>query len=747
MPHPRSLRRFLFVGATLLLRPAMPGAPVEPLTSASAVLSLSGDEAGTRLKVHVTGVVTAAEPDWNGKFFVQDGTSGVFVENLKLPPPQVGDLIELEGVTHPGAFAPIISLPVWRRLGSAELPAPKHVSPEELMSGVEDSQRVEVTGVVRTAIAEPNRLQIDLSFAGHRLQVSARPMPDTAPSSLIGARVRVRGTAASHYLMSLRHLTSVVVYAPRTEDFSVLETEAIDPLTEPPTPVRNVAQYRRDRRPEQRVHVRGTVTLAGPRTDLFLQDNSGGIRIAAVHTPRCQTGDTVDAVGFLEYENLLPVLRDATVSRLAVPNTRLTARRVPFVEVARGEHHGDLIRLSGRVLEHSTQPYVRADGRHAGLISSWLVQSPEVTFTVEYVGPDEHPTAPEIPVGSVVEVDGVCVSNLEPAGAGGETKLTSLRLLVASPADVRLLQKPSWFTPERLLIGLALVAVILLVVLAWLLTIARKNKALHRAVDQLQQARDALQEAHDTLEEKVAERSAQLQVEMTARKAEELQFKGVLAERTRLARDLHDTLEQTLTGIALRLKTAAKLSRLDLGASEVHLQTARNWLHQSQVDLRRSIWDLRSRELEEFDLARALRSSAEHLTEEGAIHLEFTASGTPHGLSEIAEENVLRIAQEALTNIARHARATQVKLQLEFGATAMRLRLEDNGIGFDQSQGVPDGHFGLIGMMERAKRISARLFVDSGIGRGTTVVLEVPLAAETAATSTTTVADRKSPSP
>jgi signal transduction histidine kinase len=258
--------------------------------------------------------------------------------------------------------------------------------------------------------------------------------------------------------------------------------------------------------------------------------------------------------------------------------------------------------------------------------------------------------------------------------------------------------------------------------------VAKKNAALHRVVRELELAQRELREAHDTLEQKVAERSAQLQVEMTARKSAELQFKAVLAERTRLARDLHDTIEQTLAGIALRLNAAAKLARRDPGASDEHLQLARNWLHQSQVDLRRSIWDLRSRELEQFDLAAALRSSAEQLVQGTEIALDFQTEGRPQGLPEVVEENVLRIGQEALTNIAKHAQAKRVTIRLTFDPQVLRLRIDDDGVGFAQQPTPADGHFGLMGMGERTKRLAGGLVIRSAPGEGTSIVVEIPLA-------------------
>lgn len=691
-------------------------------TNAASILSLTAEKAGTRQPVSLQGVVTAAEPDWRGQFFVQDETGGIFVENLGTAPPEPGDVVWVDGVTHPGAFAPIISAPVWRKVGVAPLPEARRIAIEDLKAGHEDSQRVEVVGVVRKARIEEQALLLELSVAGNRLRVRARADAGLPPEKLIAARVRVRGTTAMHYIGAVRHLTAPVIYVPRGEDFIVLESEQVDPFDEPVMPVNNIAQYRRGRHAEQRVHVRGVVTYQGLGEALFLQDDSGGLRIEAAQRGLYAVGEWVEAVGFVEYKEHLPVLCDAVLRRLPRAPSPVGATVVPFVEIARGEHHGENIKLRGRILHRSTRPHTRRDGRVEGFVTTWLVQGSEITFTMEHLGAEENETLAGIPVGSVVEAEGVCVSTIDAVA-----QLHSLLLLLPDPPRVRVIARPSWLTPARLLIGLTTLSVGLVILVAWLLTVAKKNAALRGLVGELKQTQRDLQEAHDTLEDKVEERSAQLQVEMTARKTAEVQFRAVLAERTRLARDLHDTLEQTLAGIALRLNTAAKLSRRDPDASDSHLQLARNWLHQSQVGLRRSIWDLRSRELEQFDLARALKCSAELLVQGTDIALEFEARGEARGLPEVVEENVLRIGQEALTNIAKHAHATRVRIALEFDPGVLRLRVEDDGAGFSPGAKPADGHFGLTGMEERAKRIAGSITVTSAPGRGTSIVVEVPL--------------------
>jgi signal transduction histidine kinase len=264
--------------------------------------------------------------------------------------------------------------------------------------------------------------------------------------------------------------------------------------------------------------------------------------------------------------------------------------------------------------------------------------------------------------------------------------------------------------------------------MSWTIMVSRKNSVLKFLIQEREKSQLELQRAHDLLEDRVKERTEQLKFEITARKEAEVQFKGVLAERTRLAQELHDTLEQTLTGIGLQLDTAAKLFERDAQGANRHLELSRNMLRQSQIELRRSVWDLRSRALEQFDLAEALRRSGRQMTEGPGVKFEVQTAGNAKSLPEVVEENLLRIGQEAVTNIVKHSGATQARLTLEFGAEKFILQVTDNGSGFaaENGSGPRNGHFGILGMSERAKRIGGQVSVTSAPGEGTTVRVEIP---------------------
>jgi len=279
------------------------------LTNAVDVISLPAEQASRLLKVSLIGVVTAADPVLKGRFFVQDATGGVFVDNVNGRRPSPGDLVEISGITYAGAFAPTVTAPSVRKIGTAPLPPAKPVSIEQLMSGSEDSQRIEISGIVRDARNDGSRLTLDLVMGGYRFRAYLSVAPDFQPEKLIGALVQVRGTAAEAHNRSLRQLIAVEVYIPDLADLVVEKSESVNPFDSPVIPLDKLAQFRRGNSLAQRVHVRGAVTFQNPGESVFLEDGIFGLQIQSRQRARLLPGEVVDAVGFLSFENYLPVCR------------------------------------------------------------------------------------------------------------------------------------------------------------------------------------------------------------------------------------------------------------------------------------------------------------------------------------------------------------------------------------------------------------------------------------------------------
>jgi signal transduction histidine kinase len=692
------------------------------LTNASDVLALSAKEASLFVPIIVKGVVTAAETNWDGRFFVQDSSGGVFVDNAGNPPPATGDLVEVSGMSHPGGYAPVITNPHWKKLGIALLPEAKPITIEQFMSGAEDSQRVEISGIVRAAQLSEDQIEIELASGGYRFRAFFPIDPNIKPGSLVGAKVLLRGTAAAAFNGSLRHFITVTLFIPQLADFIIEEPAPANAFAETLLPLNGIAQYRKDRLPGNQVHVKGVVTYQRKGEDLFLQDATGGLQVKSKLTETVSPGDVIEAVGFPAVENFLPVLEDAVFRKTTETQTNLEPKTTTVAELQKGLHHADFITLRGRLIDRM----VRGIGSNADVpeIQTTLVlQSTNFIFVAEKDTSGGNSLLTSIPIGSLVEVSGICL--LESSDDG---KIKTFRVLLPTSQAVRIIKKPGWLTPQHLLMTLLAIFIVLLAAIGWIVMVAKKNLILKSLVHEKESAQMGLQQAHDQLEDRVKERTAQLKVEMTARKESELQFRAVLTERTRLAQELHDTLEQTMTGIALQQDMVANQFNINPENATHHLKLARSLMRQSQVDLRRSVWALRSRADEQFNLTNALITSIRQITGDTGIRIEIETAGETRSLSEIIEENLLRIGQEAATNVVKHSSAVLVKIKLQFSPQKVILQISDDGKGFnpDACAGPKDGHFGLLGIRERTERLGGQVRITSAPGMGTSMRVEIP---------------------
>jgi PAS domain S-box-containing protein len=200
---------------------------------------------------------------------------------------------------------------------------------------------------------------------------------------------------------------------------------------------------------------------------------------------------------------------------------------------------------------------------------------------------------------------------------------------------------------------------------------------------------------------------------------------AIVAERNRLARDIHDTLAQGFTGVIVQLEAVEEAMSQGLSAKASEYVTragalARESLHEA----RRSVRALRPQTLEENDLCEALQSLIRKMTTGTTVQAEFNVWGQPPELPPEWEENLLRVGQEVLTNVLRHAQAGRFNARLCFEAREIRLILNDDGKGFDPV-GRYDG-FGLRGMRERVEGMGGQLSIKSAENQGTTISIFLP---------------------
>jgi signal transduction histidine kinase len=205
-----------------------------------------------------------------------------------------------------------------------------------------------------------------------------------------------------------------------------------------------------------------------------------------------------------------------------------------------------------------------------------------------------------------------------------------------------------------------------------------------------------------------------------SRAAEEQQRNAIVAERTRFARDIHDTLAQGFTGIMMQLNAAEQRLPADAPDARTHIEKARELANASLDEARRSVAALR---IASGSLLDAIEQTARKLISDSGVQLDTKLEGQPYALPELCEANLLRIAQEALTNAVRHSGTARIGIRLAYRTGSVELEVGDSGRGMSGAE--PSG-FGVDGMRERARQIGGEIQILSDPGRGTRIVVTVP---------------------
>jgi signal transduction histidine kinase len=201
---------------------------------------------------------------------------------------------------------------------------------------------------------------------------------------------------------------------------------------------------------------------------------------------------------------------------------------------------------------------------------------------------------------------------------------------------------------------------------------------------------------------------------------------SILEERNRMAREIHDNLAQTFTGIIIHARSASNKVTVAPEKAQTLLTQILDLARSGLAEARRSVEALRRPYLlENGNLQDALRRLAAQLDSSIATQVVYEVMGTAYPLSSDLENNLFRIGQEAVTNAIKHAKAHEIRIELVYQPTQCSLRIKDDGQGFDvENQAMRNG-FGLIGMTERAERIRAELKIQSHLGQGTEIVVSI----------------------
>jgi signal transduction histidine kinase len=646
--------------------------PLPTLTRADQIRRLSPEQASLGYPVLVRGVITmdAPAPD----FFVQDATAGIYVEGSVSPKYShlLGRFVEVEGVTGPGKFAPVIREIKFRALGQGVLPKAQLFPFTELANGQQDSQWAEVRGIVRSAAVDRSSwregtLALRVASEGGEFNVRVPIAHEQDFSSWVDSEVLIEGVCGSLYNAN-RQLTGILFYVPR---LSFVRVEA--PSKE--VPLSELLRFEPAEGTRHRVRVRGIVGFQQQGNALFLESQGKGLRVLTEQSTPLEIGDLVDVLGFATMGDSAPMLEDAVVHRLGhekPPEPVKLNLNAPWEQF-----DGAVMTTDAKLLNLQAQP----DGLRL------MMQRDDMFFDATVPQGALAERLRSIPLNSGLRVTGICLVR---SGGLWQTP-QSFRMLLRVPQDVVVLSTPSWWTTNHSLWVLGVTGGVLLVVVVWVVVLGRR-----------------------------------LQEQMTVIR-QKLRSGAVLEERNRIARELHDTLEQELAGITMQLDLAVDCLQHAPDVARHALETARDMSRHSMVEARRSVWDLRCQLLEDGDLVSALAQIVEPLVPREQTKVEFNVQGSPVRLPGPVEMNLLRIGQEAVANAVKHGRARHVSIDLRYEPVSVCLTVSDDGEGFAAGQESPTGHFGLLDMRERAQSMGSHLRVESGFGRGTRIAVEVPV--------------------
>lgn len=654
--------------------------PASEVRSIREIQNASTVEPFKESQVSAQGVVTWVDGGEGLGFYLQDSSGGLLVTRENGPAPKVAEKVRVRGMLARGDFSPLIGHAEYQSLGPGALPTALRASGGGLLNGSFNGERVETDGWIRSAEMIDATTMVGLLDSGaSRISFRIPNVKKLKPEKLVAAKAWVRGVASPvRSRGTIRQLIEVQLLTNGEEDFNWDPRETVSPWTLPPTPLRNAFQYHPGQTRGERLHVRGKVVMVADGI-AWLHDGDAGLAMRGADAVKLRPGDQVEAVGFRDLEDFLPVLSDLVIRPDNGPGILLLPEQIEAAGLREGLHHGDFVSVEGHLLDRIDAPIGSADDRVV-----LALQSDRGVFTAVLDARDSGVLG-HLETGSLLRVTGICSVQTDMTG-----ETTGFKMLVPDAASIVVVEPAPYFTPKRLLVLLAITLAILLAAALWAYFLTQRNLRLRAE-----------------MREKVA----------------------VSAERSRLACDLHDTLEQGLTAIHLQLHAIGPSQQEASGETQERLGAARQLVQQCHSEIRRSIWNLRSEALEHFDLGDALHRAAQSLFLGSRTRVEFRQQKGETKIPQLIGDNVLKIGQEAMTNVLKHADASVLRIDLTTTNDRISLSVSDDGSGFTPST-APDGstgHFGLMGMGERAGRIGGKLTLTSNPGEGTTIRIDVPL--------------------
>ena len=607
-----------------------------------------------------------------------------------------GDIVHVKGifVTHSNSLHRALPLPLCNCitniviLNHLPLPETQETSARQINDGSAMGQFIHIHGVISSVVRDQtnigwNWIILRTGTGKVRAAVTEHDHPYDDLIRHLDAEATLRGIA--HEFGPWRRFLGfhIILYG---EDGIIVTKPAPDPFAAP---------VHFDKQTNHRQQISGQV-IGVTRNKIFVKDSRGNflpVTPTAASNAMPALGDQVTVSGFVDLGPMGFLMTEAIVRTNKANHmaTRTTVQKVDpeaMFSTAQGKDvidsslYGKLILLSGRIANSAEG--IRTDGRI-------ILECGKRTLSVD-VAHFLDTLDRNLGTGCIVNVSGICLSDFD----ADVTNLTFPRfkgfvIVPRTAEDVVIVRRPPWWTPARLMCVIAILALVIVAILIW-----------NRMLKVLSERR-----GRELAEEQITSARADLKVE----------------ERTRLAIELHDSISQTLTGVALQIDAATRTGKANPTAAEKFLATARTMLASCRQELRCCIWDLKSRTFDEKDMTEAVQKTLAPHVGNADVQIRFNVPRAI--LSESAAHDTLRIIRELAVNALRHGHATRLRVAGECSDGFVRFSVRDDGAGFDPAAvlGPADGHFGLQGIRERIKDRNGTMEIDSAPGRGTKVTI------------------------
>ncbi len=663
-------------------------ADAEELHTVSAVRALTVAQTQQKTPVRLQGVVTFFDESLYARF-VQDETAGIYLQfppNVAPPLLLPGQVVEVAGTVSPGEYAPVVVVDQVRTTGETPLPAATPVTYEQLASGTEDSQFVEISGIVRAArkLEGLQYHQIEISTGGGRLLVFAKDLPVASPQELLDSKVRVRGVCSTQFNHQ-RQLFAIRLMVPRSGDLQVEIPAPRSPFDIPARSIGSLLRFTPQETYAHRVKIFGTVIYFEPGAELFLQQGEYGVKVQTAEREPLQIGEQVEVLGFVSQGDYTPLLQDAVYRKVA-NGTPPSPRRLTANEVLRGEHDCQLIEVSARLIDrtqHGTEQFL-------------ILQDGNLIFQASLNQLGEQFAL--LPNGGRVAVTGVC--RIEPGEwqAGPDWRAKSFSVQLRSAADVVLLESPSWWTLKKVLWIAGVLGLVMVAAFGWVAVLRRQ----------------------------VAERTRELEIAIQKRQLAERR-REIEQERARVANDLHDDLGAGLTEVNM-LTTLVKSPTTSAEEKHRYLGDLTETARRMVTSLDEIVWAVNPRNDTIASLASYFGSYAQRLLDLASVScgLDIAEDLPEHPLDPKFRQEFFFAFKEALTNVVRHARATQVWLRISVADGHLFVEVADDGHGLDLHERHA-GDDGIANMNERMQSLGGSCEISSDAQKGTSVKFRAPL--------------------